>query len=81
MPNFRILTQVVAEKSLTEKNLQTDTQTNINTEKAKTTYPYILRTGGITSFFMKELSCTMTSKVGPNYSFEPQHVVSNNVVF
>ena len=43
-------TQVVAEKSLTEKKFtdrQTDRQTNIITEKAKTIYPYILRTGGI----------------------------------
>ena len=46
VPNFRILTQVVAEKSLTEKkftdrqtNQQTDRQTNIITEKAKTIYP------------------------------------------
>ena len=44
VPNFRILSQVVAEKSLTEKkslqkNRQTDRQTNIITEKAKTIYP------------------------------------------
>ena len=41
IPNFRILTQVVAEKSLTEKKVyrQTDSQTNIITEKAKTIYP------------------------------------------
>ena len=45
MPNFRILTEVVAEKSLTEKkvykqtNRQTSKQTNIITEKAKTIYP------------------------------------------
>ena len=46
VPNFRILTQVVAEKSLTDKkftdrqtNQQTDRQTNIITEKAKTIYP------------------------------------------
>ena len=47
VPNFRILTQVVAEKSLTEKkkftdrhtNQQTDRQTNIITEKAKTINP------------------------------------------
>ena len=43
VPNFRILTQVVAEKSLTEKkkftNKQTDRQTNIITEKAKAIYP------------------------------------------
>ena len=44
--NFRTLTQVVAEKSLTEKkftnkqtNKQTDKQANIITEKAKTIYP------------------------------------------
>ena len=37
---FQNLTQVVAEKSLTEKkSLQTNRQTNIITEKAKTIYP------------------------------------------
>ena len=42
VPNFRILSQVVAEKSLTEKKFtdrQTNRQTNIITEKAKTIYP------------------------------------------
>ena len=43
VPNFRALSQVVAEKYLTEKSLktnrQTDRQTNIITEKAKTIYP------------------------------------------
>ena len=50
VPNFKILTQVVAEKSLTEKKFTdrqtnqqtdkpTDRQTNIITEKAKTIYP------------------------------------------
>ena len=41
VPNFRILTKVVAEKNLTEKKVyrQTDRQTNIITEKAKTIYP------------------------------------------
>ena len=53
VPNFKILGQVVAEKSLTEKkSLQTDRQadkhTNSITEKAKTTYPlYTSYTGGI----------------------------------
>ena len=57
VPNFRILTQVVAEKSLTEKKVyrqtdrQTDKQTNIITEKAKTIYPYILRTRGYNNTF------------------------------
>ena len=40
VPNFRILTQVVAEKSLTEKKFtdkRINRQTNIITEKAKTT--------------------------------------------
>ena len=40
--NFRILTQVIAEKTLTEKKFtdrKTDRQTNIITEKAKTIYP------------------------------------------
>ena len=44
VPNFKILTQVVAGKSLTEKKvyIQTDRQTcltNTFTEKAKTIYP------------------------------------------
>ena len=52
VPNFKILGQVVAEKSLTEKSLQTDRQadkhTNSITEKAKTIYPlYTSYTGGI----------------------------------
>ena len=51
VPNCRILSQVVAENSLTEKkftNRQIDKQTDkIVTEKAKTIYPYILCTGGI----------------------------------
>ena len=41
-PNFKTLSQVVPEKSLTEKKLA-DTYTNIVTEKAKTIYPLILR--------------------------------------
>ena len=51
VPNFKILSQVVSEKSLTEKKFtdrQTDRQTNIRTEKAKTIYPlYTSYTGGI----------------------------------
>ena len=51
VPNLKILSQVVSEKSLTEKKFtdrQTDKQTNIRTEKAKTIYPlYTLYTGGI----------------------------------
>ena len=53
VPNFRILTQVVGEKSLTEKNLtdrQTDRQTDNQTQlqkRQKLYTPYILRTGGI----------------------------------
>ena len=45
VPKFRILTLVVAEKSLTERKVyrqtdrQTDRQTNTITEKAKTLYP------------------------------------------
>ena len=41
VPNFRALSQVVAEKSLTDKKVyrQTDKQTNIIKEKAKTIYP------------------------------------------
>ena len=46
VPNFRALSQAVAEKSLTEKKVyrQTDRQTNIITEKAKTTCFYPLYT-------------------------------------
>ena len=51
VPNFKILSQVVSEKSLTEKKFtdrQTDRQTNIRTEKAKTIYSlYTSYTGGI----------------------------------
>ena len=49
VPNFRILSQLVAEKSLTEKKVyrQTDTQTNIATEKAKTIYPHIYFVPGV----------------------------------
>ena len=51
VPNFKILSQVVSEKSLTEKKL-TDTQTNIRTEKAKTIYPlYTSIAGGIIKSF------------------------------
>ena len=46
--NFRILSQVVAEKSLEEKYLQTDRQSNIVTEKGKNIYPlYTSYQGGI----------------------------------
>ena len=41
VPNFKILSKVVPEKSLTEKKF-TDRQTNILTEKAKSIYaPYV----------------------------------------
>ena len=47
VPDFKILSQVVSEKSLTEKKF-TDRHTNIRTEKAKTIYPlYTSYTGGI----------------------------------
>ena len=42
VPNFRILTKVVAEKSLTEKILRT----NIITERAKTINPLYTSYGG-----------------------------------
>ena len=46
VPNIKILSQVVSEKSLTEKKV--NRQTNIVTEKAKTIYPlYTLYAGGI----------------------------------
>ena len=45
VPNFKILSQVVSEKSLTEKSL---TNTHTQTEKAKTIYPlYTSYAGGI----------------------------------
>ena len=48
LPKFRILSQVVAEESLTEKKYkQTDKQPNIVTEKAKTIYPLYTLYGGI----------------------------------
>ena len=49
VPNFRILTQVVAEKSLAEKKVyrQTDRQTNKhNYRKGKTIYPLYTSYGG-----------------------------------
>ena len=47
IPNSKILSQVVSEKSLTEKKF-INRQTNIVTEKAKTLYPlYTLYAGGI----------------------------------
>ena len=39
LPNFKILNEVVSEKSLMEKSLQTHRQTYIHTEKIKTIYP------------------------------------------
>ena len=60
VPNFKILGQVVSEKSLTEKKF-TDRHTNIRTEKAKTIYPlYTSYTGGIMKKIqskMKKLEC------------------------
>ena len=51
VPNFRVLSQVVAEKSSQTDsqftNRQTNRQTNIVTEKAILYTPYILRTGDI----------------------------------
>ena len=44
VPNFKILNQVVPEKSLTKK---INRQTDIVTEKAKTINPYILRMPGV----------------------------------
>ena len=51
VPNFRALSQVATEKSLTEKNVyeQTNKQTNIITEKAKTINPLYTLYGGIKS--------------------------------
>ena len=47
VPNFRALSQVVAEKSLTEKSLHTNNQTNIITEKAKNYIPPIYFEPGV----------------------------------
>ena len=46
VPNFRALSQVVAEKSLTEKKF-TDKQTNIITDKAKNYLPPIYFVPGV----------------------------------
>ena len=49
VPNFKIIVQVVAEKSLTKKKF-THIHTHTQTEKAKTIYPlYTSYTGGIIS--------------------------------
>ena len=52
VPNFRVLSQVVAEKSLTEKKVhrQTNRQANIITEKSKTIYPLYTLYRGMTNF-------------------------------
>ena len=63
VPNFKILSQVVSEKSLTEKKF-TDRQTNILTEKAKTIYPlYTSYTGGINSESMGRQQKSISNKV------------------
>ena len=50
VPNFKILGQVVAEKSLTKKKF---THTHTQTEKAKTIYPlYTSYTGGIIRVYL-----------------------------
>ena len=62
VPNFEILGQVVAEKSLTEKKVyrQKDKDTNIMTEKAKTIYPlYTSYTGGIINLYVNCVYCTV----------------------
>ena len=54
VPNFKILGQVVAEKSLTKKKVYTHAQT----EKAKNIYPlYTSYTGGIISRINNWLLC------------------------
>ena len=59
--NFKILSQVVSEKSLTEKKF-TDRHTNIRTEKAKTIYPlYTSYTGGITTNVIN-ISCSSINR-------------------
>ena len=45
--HYRALYQVVAEKSLAEKSLQTDKQTNIVTEKGKNYIPPIYFVRGV----------------------------------
>ena len=54
IPNFRFQSQVVAEKSLTEKKLQTDKQTDKQTvtEKAKTIHPLYTSYRGYNSMFV-----------------------------
>ena len=50
VPNFKILGQVVAEKSLTEKKVYTHTHTHTLTHKRKKQKlytPYILRIPGV----------------------------------
>ena len=55
VPNFKVLCQAVAEKCLTEKN--TNIQTNSVTEKAKTIYPlYTSYTRGIITLSLMKMS-------------------------
>ena len=60
VPNFRILTQVVAEKSLTEKKF-TNKQTQLQ-KRQKLYTPDILRTGGMIKCWFV-CFCCFTSKV------------------
>ena len=46
VPNFRVLSQVVAEKSLTEKSLQTDRQTELQKRQKLYTSIYFVPGGG-----------------------------------
>ena len=79
VPNFRILTQVVAEKSLTEKKFtdrQTNRQTNIITEKGKNYIPPIYFVpGGITKVrcivkLVQHVALTIVLKNPDTFSFE-----------
>ena len=66
VPNFRILSQVVVEKSLTEKSLQTDRQTMLQ-KRQKTIYPYILRIGGIMNKAIDKIECASALRVEEVY--------------
>ena len=74
--NFKIQSQVVSEKSMTEKKFtdrQKDRHANISTEKAKTIYPiFTSYTGGINIFTIYVL-CKNKKKV-PLFS-------SKNIIF
>ena len=64
VPNLRILTQVVAEKSLTGKKVYKQTNKQTQLQKRQKLYtPYILRAGGIINVLQTMQSVELHGKV------------------